>query len=149
MRQIRTFLSLVVFGIGITIHADEGTSAPPDDLKQVCKDVINQISRGDPKGFDLLCQYLTVPPGPDQYDKLSQTYVKQALAAKEHYGNFLGGILSQEKEVHHTLRKHVYIARYEKGVVCWRFLLYQSHDEWKILYAEFADSVAAVNSLFD
>lgn len=147
----RIMIALAVVGacLAAQARAQNDAAPPPGDLKQVCQDGLTQASRGDAKGFALLWQHAIAPPATaDELDAQARNQTQQLLAIQEQEGAFLGCELASEKQTGNTLRRYVYLAKYEKNVICWSFILYRPHDPWKILSYNYTDNAAAIELLF-
>ena len=147
----RITIALAIVGVCLMGGArpDGDAAGSSGDLKQVCQDGLTQASRGDAKGLSLLWQHTTTSlTSGDEQNTQAHNQIEQLAAFQEQYGTFLGCELAEEKKVTNTLCRYVYLAKYERNVICWSFTLYRPQDEWKILYFNWTDNAAAIDSLF-
>jgi hypothetical protein len=114
--------------------SDAGKSIVADDLKPVCENFIRQISHGDKDAFNLIWKNMVTPPEASAgRETEAQRQAEELRFAEGRYGKYLGCELVQEKNSGNSLRKYVYLAKYEKNVLQWTVILYRPHGEWKIL----------------
>jgi hypothetical protein len=144
-------VALAILGVFLAggLSAAEKQAAPADDLKQVCKDGVTQASRLDVKGFALLWQNTaSAPASAEEQDTQAHGQIQQLQVFQEQFGAFLSCELAEEKKATDSLRRYIYLVKYEKNVICWSFILYKAQDQWKILYFNWTDNAAAIDSLF-
>jgi hypothetical protein len=102
---------------------------------------VSQVSRGKKKGYELLVVSMIWKPksafDKDILEVRTQGEVQQALALLAENGPFLGCELAEEEDIGNSLRKCVYIAKFERTATRWTFILYRPHDEWKIFNARY------------
>jgi hypothetical protein len=147
MNKIGIAIAGVVVLVGVSFclsgvaHSDAG--AAPDPLKQLCESIIDQAARGEKKGFDLFQENMANRPTTTFDKELWNASARRQLGEmgefQEKFGPFLGCEQMEEKNLTSTLRRYVYLAKYERNVVRWTFVFYRPHDEWKILAGKFRD----------
>lgn len=103
-----------------------------NDLKPVCENFIGQLSRGDKDAFNLLWKNMAAPEEARSAID-AQRQAAELRYAEEKLGKYLGCELVQEKTSGTSLRKYIYLGKYEKHAIQWTVILYRPNDEWKIL----------------
>jgi hypothetical protein len=149
MNKIGIALAGIALLVGVSIcltgaaHSDAGADAAPDKLRQLCENILNQSSRGEKKGFDLVAENMayraTSILDKEIWNASAHRQIGEMLDFQGKYGAFLGCELAEEKNFTSTLRRYVYLAKYEQNVMCWTFTFYRPHDEWKILGVRYKD----------
>ncbi|MCE5268846.1 MAG: hypothetical protein LLG00_13275 [Planctomycetaceae bacterium] len=125
------------------------TKASSDDLKQLCEEIVTQMSRGEPKGYALLVDHTALAPSPS-IDEAAQgvLQVKAVAALQSRYGEFLGCEFVRGKKINDTLRRCDYLAKYEKHAVVWTFVAYRVHDQWRFIHGNWYEHPAVIDALF-
>jgi len=149
MHKIGIALAGAAFLVGLSIclagagRSDARANAAPDSLKQLCENIVNQASRGEKKGFDLLTENMayraTSTLDKELWNANAQRQIAELFDFQGKCGAFLACELVEEKDLAASLRRYVFLAKYEQNVMRWTFLFYRPHDEWKILGARYKD----------
>jgi hypothetical protein len=137
----------VLIGVSICLigvaHSDTNTNVASDSLKRLCESIVSQAGRGEKKGFDLFRENMAFRPttalDKELYDSAARRQMAEMLDFQEKCGSFLGCELAEEKNLTSTLRRYVYLTKYERSVMRWTFVFYRPHEEWKILSLRFKD----------
>jgi hypothetical protein len=153
MYKVGFVLTAIVVFVGAFVcltrgaHSDAGTNSASDNLKQVCENIVNHACHADEKGFHLLFENILGPPSDEERELLAQQILEDFLTYRRGFGEFLGPELIEEKSITNTIRKYIYLAKYERNVVFCTFILYSPHNEWKILSFNWKFGSDAVNSI--
>jgi hypothetical protein len=149
MKKIGVVLVAIAALVGVSIclagvaHSHADTNVAPDSLKQLCESIVSQSSRGEKKGFDLFLENMacrpTSPLDKELFNAAARRQMAEMLDFQEKCGAFLGCELAEEKDLTGTLRRCIYVAKYERNVMRWTFIFYRPHDDWKILSVRFKD----------
>ncbi|MEN6450745.1 MAG: hypothetical protein ABFC96_09655 [Thermoguttaceae bacterium] len=131
-------------------NAASDNSAPFDEMKKTCEEIVTLFSRGDPKVYELLNEHMASPP-PSDVDQAAKNVLqlKSLLALQDRFGAYLGCEVAKEKHANQMLCEYDFVAKYEKNVVVWTCMLYRPHDKWKILACVFRADSGAVSSVLN
>ena len=132
-------------GLSGAANSKVSTSPAPDAPKKLCERIVDQTSHGKRKGLDLITENMAYSPTSALGKELQEAHTRQqvgmALDVQEKYGSYLGCELADERNLSGSLRKYVYMAKFERGVMRWTFICYRPHDTWKILGVIYKDVV--------
>jgi hypothetical protein len=133
-------LSLCLTGVANS----KATAIPsPEAPKKLCEQIVDQASRGERKGFDLIVGNLACGPTSSLDKELVITHTREevgkALNVLEKYGKYLGYELAEEHSLGASLRKCIYMAKFERGAMRWTFICYRPRDTWRIVGVTYRD----------
>ena len=99
------------------------------EAKQLIKTVMKHIKTGKlEKGLSYTKPYLIIPS--HEYDGLINSLRMQAPMIKQRFGESIGAELIKTEEVGESLMLIVYIQKFEKHLMRWKFYFYKSKNGW-------------------
>jgi hypothetical protein len=120
---VAIFGGFVYAGSETFVHNDE------PDLK-TCERALELLSKGERSGFDFL-----IEQSPDKNDERKSGWIdSQAGLVRGHVqslGKLYGFELADAVEVGRSLRRYVYMCKYEHGRIYWRFTFYRRAGDWR------------------
>jgi hypothetical protein len=125
---------------------------PPSEPKDVCQRLLAFVREGKVSDAIAVSQAASFKCAHDEGDwNLGAATVEHHLKAfRGTYGEPLGWELVQENRANETLRRYVYLFKYETNVLCWAFIFYRPHNDWKLIswhYSESLDSLWSSSSV--
>jgi hypothetical protein len=127
------------------LHAADSAPASADDLKKTCEETVKKISRGESQGFYALLQETFRPLPDEKLEEVFRAHSRYLRSFGEEWGGFLDLEPVEETKVGNSLRRCVYVAKYEKSVIRWEFVLYRPREEWRLLSWNWSENL---DSLF-
>ncbi len=133
MKKIIVLISMF-FACGIS-NAD--TLKSKDEAKKLIQQVMGKVAKGDSEGgIKLLQPYFVIPD--HEFEGLLDSLKMQAPAMKQRFGKTIGTELCGIDEVGDSLMLIMYIQKFEKHVMRWKFYFYKPNDKW-VLNTFFTD----------
>lgn len=101
------------------------------ELIAVCDKFMDAFKRGKcSEAYDLIKPYTVLPD--NQLDTLAGKSTRQMIALGETYGKAISYELVSEKPVKNTLSRVIYLLKFEKSFLRFRFILYNNESGWTI-----------------
>jgi hypothetical protein len=140
--------------IACMVLGAETQHSPAPDPKDVCQRLLAFVREGKVSDAIAVSQAASFKCAHDEGDwNLGAATVEHHLKAfRGKYGEPLGWELVHENRVNETLRRCVYLFKYETNVLCWEFVFYRPHDDWKLIswhYSESLDGLWSPSSVGD
>ena len=149
MNKIAIALSGIVVLVGVSFclssgtHSDSVAKAPPDGIERVCETIVDHACRGEKDALDLINENTISRPTSTSQKELQEATWRNQKAGfadlQEKFGPYLGCELAEQKDISGSVRERVYVAKYQRNVMRWTFVLYRPRDKWKILSNRFKD----------
>lgn len=111
----------------------EDAQASPVEPKALCESVLGHVMEN--KFVDAIAVTRTAwlkPMGDSEWSRFASGVYLSLQGVKDAGGVPIGWELVREYRVNETLRRYVYLIKYEKGVLCWQFMFYRPHDVWRL-----------------
>ena len=104
--------------------------------------VMKLISSGDMKGgFELVKPYTVIPPAEVDV-MLGQAEMQKPLVLSR-FGKDIGYELIRKDEIGSSVAQVIYLQKFEKHAMVWRFILYRGNDGWTMNSFKFVDDITA------
>ncbi|QDQ73177.1 hypothetical protein FNZ56_04465 [Pseudoluteimonas lycopersici] len=111
-----------------------------DSAVALTDQVMRLVSSGDLKGgFDLMKPYAVVPPA--EIDAASGQAELQKPLFLARFGKSIGYELIRKDEVGSSVAQVIYLQKFEKHAMVWRFILYRGNDGWTVNSFKFVDDI--------
>ncbi len=125
MKNILLFIFLV--SIANITHAD--TLKNKHQAKKLVESVMQHIGKGNvEKGLNLTKPYLIIPL--HEFDGVLNSLRMQAPMMNQRFGKTIGVELLKTEEVGKSLMLIMYIQKFEKHLMRWRFYFYKGQKGW-------------------
>lgn len=122
-----TLLSTILFSIFSVAHAD--ILQDKDAAKQLAKSVMEQVAKGQiESGIKILKPYLIIPE--HEFEGMLSTFRMQAPAMEQRFGKTIGTEFIKIEETGDSLMLIMYIQKFEKHLMRWKFYFYKPQDGW-------------------
>jgi hypothetical protein len=126
------FTVLTMTTASMVLGADP-KSPPPVEPKAVCEKILLYVLQDKPSDAFAVVRAAGIKPGEDrEWSRFVSATELQFIEAKHKYGEPLGWELVRENRVNETLRRYVYVFKYDSGVLCWEFVFYRPRHAWKL-----------------
>jgi hypothetical protein len=137
------FAFLLALALLFVPHAYAAKLESTDAAVAVTDQVMKRVASGDLRGgFELAKSYTVVPPA--EVDAILGQAELQRPMLVARFGKSIGYELIRNDAVGDSLSQIVYIQRFEKHAMVWRFVLYRGSDGWTINSFKYADDIASV-----
>jgi len=101
------------------------------ELIAVCDKFMDAFKKGKcTEAYDLIKPYTVIQD--NQLDTLAAKSTRQMIALTATYGKAISYELVSEKAVKLTLSRVIYLLKFEKSFLRFRFILYNNEDGWTI-----------------
>lgn len=134
------YITLVLFiAFSFSIQAAESLSSKAA-TKELAKEVMESVSKDKLKeGLLKLRPYTVVPVA--EFDVQMGQMDLQLPAIAQRFGKSLGYDFVEEEQLGESLVQYVYLQKFEKHVMVWRFIFYKPNKEWLLNTWYFNDKV--------
>ncbi len=96
-----------------------------------------QVAKGKmQEGLQLMKPYLIIPES--EFNVMAEQLKMQEPLMKQRFGNTIGVEFVKEEEVGNSLLRIIYIQKFEKHIMRWRFYFYKPRNSW-VLNTFFTD----------
>ena len=133
-------LSLIILCVFITPYAQADTLKTKKDALDLAALVMDKIAKGQTEeGIKLTKPYLIIPV--HEFEGMLNTFRMQAPAIKQRFGKTLSTELAIVEEVGESLMLVMYIQKFEKHLLRWKFYFYKPKDGWVLNTFNFDDTL--------
>lgn len=124
---------------------EEGSLATVAEARSLCDDAMRALHEGDAdRAFDRLGTHWAFSP--DEMTELQAEVGRTRAIVADRYGDALDYRLVRKDTVDDVLARFVYLERFERHGLRWRFTFYEGGNEWTLNDVYFDDEIEA---LFD
>ena len=125
--KIMVFIVSVFLSFSSFAHADILNDKAA--AKQLAAQVMDHIGKGETeKGLMLTKPYIIIPE--HEFEGMLNTLRLQAPMIEQRFGKTLGSELAAIEEVGESLMLVMYIQKFEKHLMQWKFYFYKPKDHW-------------------
>jgi hypothetical protein len=125
--MMKSWLLLGLLLMGTVGQAD--ILADKQAAKQLAASVMNTLATGKTaEALDLVKPYLIIPV--TEFEAMKDKLAMQAPVIEQRFGKTIGVELVAVEEVGESLMLVMYIQKFEKHVMRWKFYFYQPEDGW-------------------
>jgi len=97
--------------------------------KALAKSVMDKVEKGkSAEGIDLVKSYLIIPEA--EFNVMKNQLALQAPMIEKRFGKTVGVELVGIEEIGNSLLKVLYIQKFEKHLMRWKFYFYKPNDGW-------------------
>ena len=112
--------------------------------KQAAQDlaasVMEKVAEGKvPEGFDVMEPYMIIPTA--EFDVMKNQAALQAPMIEQRFGKTTGVELIKIEEAGDSLMLVLYIQKFEKHIMRWKFYFYRPNDVWILNTFNFDDTI--------
>ena len=108
--------------------------------KTLAASVMKKVGEGKTiEGVDLVKDYIIVPP--PEFETLKNTIAMQSPMLRQRFGKTIGVELAEIEEVGESLMLILYIQKYEKHLLRWKFYFYKPKNGWVLNTFNYDDTV--------
>jgi hypothetical protein len=130
-------LIFIILSIFLSVNANAAELKSKDDIRNFTQSVMAQVAKGKmQEGLKLMKPYLIIPES--EFNVMAEQLKMQEPAMKQRFGNTIGVEFVKEEEVGNSLLRIIYIQKFEKHIMRWRFYFYKPRDSW-VLNTFFSD----------
>jgi hypothetical protein len=134
------FAAFLVLALLLSRPAHAETFKDVDAAVGVTGEVMKRVVAGDLKGgFDLVKSYAVVPDAEVDAMRAQAEAQRPVLVAR--FGQSIGYEFVRKDSAGGSLVKVVYLQRFEKHAMVWRFVLYRGAEGWKVNSFKYADDI--------
>ena len=109
--------------------ANAATLKDKNAAKALASSVMNKVAQGKTlEGVDLVKDYLIVPL--PEFETLKNQISMQTPMIEQRFGKTIKVELASVEEVGESLMLVIYIQKFEKHLLRWKFYFYKPNDEW-------------------
>ena len=109
--------------------ANSDTLSDKDGAKNLAKSVMKKVEAGkSSEALDLLKPYLIIPVA--EFDVMKNQLAMQAPMIEQRFGKTISVELADVEEVGESLMLVMYIQKFEKHMMRWKFYFYKPKDGW-------------------
>lgn len=126
---MRILLAVLLLAISMTSFAD--TLPNKSAAKDLAASVMEKVAKGEmDQGLELLRPYLAIPS--PEFDVMKNQLALQAPMIKQRFGETLSFEYIGAEDVGESIMLIVYIQKFEKYAMRWKFYFYNPKDGWII-----------------
>ncbi|MBO9492037.1 hypothetical protein J7384_16875 [Endozoicomonas sp. G2_1] len=142
MKKIIITLTLVLF----TTLAFADTLPSKEKAKELAQNVMAEIGKGNMEaGVKLTKPYLIVPE--HEYFALIDQMKMQQPIIEQRFGKTISVEIAEIEEVGESLMLVLYLQKFDKHVLRWKFYFYKPRNEWVLNTFMFDDQIHAMFSI--
>ncbi|GAA4650619.1 hypothetical protein GCM10023116_29020 [Kistimonas scapharcae] len=109
-------------------------------MQSLVETVMKDVGKGKLReGMERLTPYVLFPAS-EMDAQLSQVEMQMPMVLQR-YGKPVGFDLIKVEEAGNSLIQYAYLQKFEKHALVWRFIFYQSNDQWMLNHWSFDDKV--------
>lgn len=139
MKSVLLILSLVLFSLNTL--AD--TLPSKEKAKELAKSVMAEMGKGNMEaGTKLTKPYLIVPD--DEYFALIDQMKVQQPVIEQRFGKTISVEVAAIEEVGESLMLILYLQKFDKHVLRWKFYFYKPRNEWVLNTFTFDDQIQSM-----
>lgn len=126
MKTIVLLLAIIFPFIG---YANADVLKDKDEAKKIAKSAMEYVGKGDvEKGLLLIKPYLIIPE--HEFEGVLSSLKMQAPAIEQRYGKTIDIEFMDVEEVGESLMLVMYIQKFERHLMRWKFYFYKPADGW-------------------
>jgi len=125
---MKYIISALLIVISLSLQAAESLSNKAA-TQALAQEVMESVSKDKLKEGLLKLRPYTVAPVAEFDVQMGQIDL-QASAIAQRFGQSLGYDFVEEEQLGESLVQHVYLQKFEKHVMIWRFIFYKPNQEW-------------------
>ena len=111
-----------------------------DKAKELVRTIMSKVETGNTsEALDLMKPYLIIPLS--EFDVMKNQLSLQAPMIEQRFGATLGVELADVQEVGESLMRVMYIQKFEKHLMRWRFYFYKPKEGWVLNTFKTDDSI--------
>ena len=136
---MKNLIFILILAISVSAHAAESLSSK-EDARLLAKAVMESVSKDKFKqGLSKLRPYTVVPVA--EFDAQMEQLDMQIPAISHRFGKSVGYDFIEAEQLGESLMQYVYLQKFEKHVMVWRFIFYKPNDKWLLNTWYFNDKV--------
>ena len=136
---MKYIISTLLIIFSLSVHAVESLSNKAA-TRELAQEVMESVSKDKLKdGLMKLRPYTVVPVA--EFDVQMGQMDLQLPAIAQRFGKSLGYDLVEEEQLGESMVQYVYLQKFEKHVMVWRFIFYKPNKEWLLNTWYFNDKV--------
>ena len=136
---MKYLVSIIIFAICMSARAADSLS-DKEAAQTLAESVMEGVSKGKFKeGLSKLRPYTVVPVA--EFDVQMGKMDMQIPAIAQRFGRSIGYDFVEEEQLGESLIQYVYLQKFEKHVMVWRFIFYKPKDKWLLNTWYFNDQV--------
>ena len=136
---MKYLISILIFIFSVSVQAVESLSSK-EAAQSLAQDVMESVSNDQFKeGLSKLLPYTVVPVA--EFDVQMGQLEMQIPAIAQRFGKSIGYDFVAEKQLGKSLMQYVYLQKFEKHVMVWRFIFYKPKEKWLLNTWYFNDQV--------
>ncbi len=125
---MKYIISTLFIFISLSLQATESLSNK-DATQALAKEVMESVSKDKLKEGLLKLRPYTVAPVAEFDVQMGQMDL-QVSAIAQRFGKSLGYDFVEEEQLGESLVQYVYLQKFEKHILVWRFIFYKPNQEW-------------------
>jgi hypothetical protein len=117
----------------VLLHSPVGAASlgSEAEARALAQSVMVEVAAGRViKGLELLRPYNIFPK--EEFDGMLANTEAQLPAMRQRFGPSIGWDFVTVEKVGETLRQFVYLQKFERHVMVWRFIFYRPRDQWML-----------------
>lgn len=119
----------LIFALMFSSISSAATLKDKEEAKDLVQSIMELVGKGQVEsGLKLAKPYLIIPD--HEFEGVLNTLRLQAPAIEQRFGKTLGMEFSQIQEVGESLMLVMYIQKFEKHMMRWKFYFYKPKDGW-------------------
>lgn len=136
---MKYLISILIFAVSLSANAVESLSSKKE-AQSLAKSVMESVSKDQFKdGLSKLRPYTVVPVA--EFDVQMGQMDMQIPAIAKRFGKSIGYDFVKTEQLGESLIQYVYLQKFEKHVMVWRFIFYKPKDKWLLNTWYFNDQV--------
>ncbi|WP_299788419.1 hypothetical protein [uncultured Shewanella sp.] len=136
---MKYFISILIFSVSLSVQAAESLSSK-EDAQLLAEAVMESVSKDKLKdGLEKLRPYTVVPVA--EFDVQMGQMDMKIPAIAQRFGKSIGYDFVEEEQLGESLIQYVYLQKFEKHVMVWRFIFYKPKDKWLLNTWYFNDQI--------
>lgn len=136
---MKYLISIIIFTLSFSTQAVESLSSE-EAAQSLAKEVMENVSKDLFKeGLLKLRPYTVVPMA--EFDVQMGQLDMQIPAIAQRFGKSIGYDFVEKEQLGESLMQYVYLQKFEKHVMVWRFIFYKPKDKWLLNTWYFNDQV--------
>lgn len=136
---MKYLISILIFTLSVSVQAIESLSSE-EEAQSLAREVMESVSKDQFKeGLSKLRPYSVVPVA--EFDVQMGQMDMQIPAIAQRFGKSIGYDFVEKEQLGESLMQYVYLQKFEKHVMVWRFIFYKPKDKWLLNTWYFDDQV--------
>ena len=135
--------SLVLLLLLISFQIEAKSLSTIEDAQKLAESVMNDVGNGKMKeGLERLREYIVFPIS--EFEVQMNNIDMQIPIMRQRFGKSLDYDFVSEERVGTSLVQYVYLQKFERHVMVWRFIFYKPKNEWMLNTFYFNDQVRSL-----